>query len=164
MLPCANPRQGGGLILSFARLPRPAAPQVDIPGSSIQRIGKDCFEGAAEVHVERFGTTCVDEAAAGACGVVENRARWFNLSEGLEHPIQRFTRTSMFANVGFYKVLRQMPTARMYDPLALLAQKSQHCCADRVVAVILRTLMWTTIDIIPEQVPSSCPPLQPCLA
>ncbi len=93
----------------------PAAPQVDIPGSSIQRIGKDCFDGAAEVHVERFGTTCVDEAAAGACGVVENRARWFNLSDGLVHPIQRFTRTSMYPNAGFYKVVHKTPAARMLN-------------------------------------------------
>ena len=86
------------------RLPCATASQIDNPGSSIQRIGRECFDGAAEAHVERFGTTCTDEADAGACGVVENRARWFNLSDGLAHPMQRFTRTSMYANVGFYKV------------------------------------------------------------
>lgn len=89
--------------------------QIDNPGRSIQRIGQDCFEGAAEVHVERFGTTCEDDDRAGPCGVVQNEARWFNLTDGLAHPIQRFTRTSEYANVGFWKVRpssRQHTTAR----------------------------------------------------
>jgi len=54
--------------------------------------------------VERFGTTCEDDDKAGPCGVVQNEARWFNLTDNLVHPMQRFTRTSEYANVGFWKV------------------------------------------------------------
>ena len=96
---------GGGCSLAHGDqgLTRRQHVQIDNPGHSIQRIGRDCFEGAAEVHVERYGTTCEGDDVAGPCGVVENPARWLNLTDGLVHPIQRFTRTSEYANIGFWK-------------------------------------------------------------
>ena len=117
--------------------------QIDNPGHSIRRIGRDCFEGAAEVHVERFGTTCEDDDPAGPCGVMQNEARWFNLTDGLVHPIQRFTRTSELPNGGFWKVncsilsarnscLRQQHTAMcttITARLALVPRPRSYCTA-----------------------------------
>ena len=86
--------------------------QIDHPGDSVRRIGRDCFNGAAEVHINRHGTTCWDDVDTGRCGVTENRARWFNLTNGLVHPIQRFTRTMAQADTFFPKVTLK-PSALM---------------------------------------------------
>ena len=46
------------------------------------------------------GTTCED--AESGCSVATNPGRWFNSTEGLQHPIQKFTQIS--GGTGMLKV------------------------------------------------------------